>query len=591
MAIVLSVSCSALADRQLDRAEILEIFQELTGQPRETWVPTGTIEATHEEYRAPRTTDPNEIASQIQQKIAEYQNNPDKPEQAETLRKMKLDAIPFNVRYGLSNEYTMTSAVTVRFDGEKFYWETNIISRTDTVKPDRDLEANYMTDHFRTEWNAKRIYAWDGDKYSVYSMPMNKAFVDSTATMPHIVNGPLTAGLIPWGYGYYSYDNLAAADTAAVEKTVDVQVQIHLTLNDSSGSETLFVLDPTKDYALIHYSRTIPGGTAKSRQFSDYQLVSGKWVPTTILLERFEAGSNRLLARDLWNIAAIDGNEPGAESFEIQYEEDAMIEHASVVTERPATYRYSASVDTDELLGERLAYAASEGTQPQNCATAALKYAAARLGKNVTDSQLAQLVAEPDNSTSLYAMKEFAEGLGLYCRAIETDIQAMKGLSDCQVILHIPGKSHFVVLESLDSDYVRIVDLANDEFYYRTDVNFFGMDWTEGTALLLSNNYIAGNFVEIDEGGLHGILGASGYSCTDLLQESGYVNCDIIMGQCEGVFVWYFERWGCEPAPSGSCSSDWMDRAWTSPCIEHPDNPGACTVTGEWTIYYMRACA
>lgn len=48
----LLVSCPTFADRQLDRAEILQIFQRLTNQPRKTWIPTGTIEAIHEEYRA-----------------------------------------------------------------------------------------------------------------------------------------------------------------------------------------------------------------------------------------------------------------------------------------------------------------------------------------------------------------------------------------------------------------------------------------------------------------------------------------------------------------------------------------------------------
>ena len=42
---LLSVSCAAFADRELDRAEILEIFQQLTSQPKKTWIPAGTIEA------------------------------------------------------------------------------------------------------------------------------------------------------------------------------------------------------------------------------------------------------------------------------------------------------------------------------------------------------------------------------------------------------------------------------------------------------------------------------------------------------------------------------------------------------------------
>jgi len=95
----LFVSCAAFADRQLDRTEILQIFQRLTNQPRKAWIPSGTIEAIHEEYRAPKTTDANEVKRQIDEAVREYQNDPNKRELTEYYQKMKLDAIPFDVRY------------------------------------------------------------------------------------------------------------------------------------------------------------------------------------------------------------------------------------------------------------------------------------------------------------------------------------------------------------------------------------------------------------------------------------------------------------------------------------------------------------
>ena len=194
---LLAVSCSAFADRQLERAEILQIFQQLTSQPKKTWMPAGTIEAAHEEYRAPKITDVNEINNQIGVKTAEYQSNPDKRELTENLQKMKLDAIPFNVRYELSNEYTMSSIVIVRFDGDRFYWEINADSRTDSVKPGPDLAGNFMTEQFNLSWNDRRIFIWDGEKYTTYCPSVNHSVVDSTGDIPHVVNGPLTAGVIP----------------------------------------------------------------------------------------------------------------------------------------------------------------------------------------------------------------------------------------------------------------------------------------------------------------------------------------------------------------------------------------------------------
>ena len=220
-----------------------------------------------------------------------------------------------------------------------------------------------------------------------------------------------------------------------------------------------------------------------------------------------------------------------------------------------------------------------------------MKYAASQLGKDVTDQQLSQLVSEPDKTTSLYAMKEFAQGLGLYCRAVKTDIQTLSDLNGCEVILHIPGKNHFVVLAGIDDEYVRVVDLANNRFYYRTDLDFFGMDWTEGTALLISNQSLQGEFTEIDDIQLDNIIGGSGYTCTRLRQEYNVIFCSYVGGECGGRYKVYYERWGCESAPSGSCSYSIMIRYKRSPCINDPYYPDQCTVTGEWRVFYMRACA
>ena len=71
----LIASTVAFADRQLDEAATLQILQQLANQPKKTWIPSGTIEATHEEYRAAKLTDSAEVDNQIKQKIAEYQNS------------------------------------------------------------------------------------------------------------------------------------------------------------------------------------------------------------------------------------------------------------------------------------------------------------------------------------------------------------------------------------------------------------------------------------------------------------------------------------------------------------------------------------
>jgi hypothetical protein len=450
-----------------------------------------------------------------------------------------------------------------------------------------------MTKQFDLDWNGKRIFAWDGEKYTTYFLPGNLAIVDSTGETPHIVSGPLTAGIIPWGYGHYAYDSLCAAGSSAVETDTNGQMEIHLTLNNTDGSQIFFLLDPQKDYAVVSCLQTGLGNPVISKQYSGYQLVYGNWVPTIILAEQYEAGSKRLLVSDLWQFTRISSDVPDAGGFTVRYERDALIEYRSNITDSTVQYRYSQSVDTDLLLAERLTVASSEGTQPQNCATISLKYSLSRLSKDVTDQQLAQLISEPNKTTSLYAMKEFVQSLGLYCKAVKTDIQTLKNLNGCEVILHIPVDDHFIVLEHIDTVYVWTIDLSSNKFYYRTDIDFFDMDWSGGPVLLISNQPIQlqGNFTELNDGQLNNIIGNAGYSCTRLIQTYSVIYCTDLGGMCGGMYQEYLTRYGCETAPSGSCTGSRMLRYKESPCIEDPDDPFNCDITGEWTCYYMKACA
>ena len=586
----LTIGCTAFADRQLDRGEILQIFEKLTSQPRNTWISAGTIEAAHEEYRAAKVSDIAEINREIAEQIQSYQGNPNKRELTQELQKMRLDAIPFNVRSRLSNQYTMNSSVEVRFDGDRFYWEIDVSSRADSVKPDASLAGNYMTDEFDLDWNSRRIFAWDGQKYTMYFLPGNHAVIDTTGSTQRSINGPLTAGLIPWGYGYCTYQSLSSAEATAEEKDINGQTQVHMTITNTDGSEMVFVLDPGKDYAVI--SSSMDGSdTVTSTQYGNYQLVSGNWVPSNISIDQYDARTNKLLAYDIWNFTTISGKTPTPGSFSVDYDADAYIEYRSYLTSKPVSYSYSYTVDTDLLLLDRLAYAASGAVQLQNCATAALKYTITRSGKDVTDRQLARLVSRPDETTSLYTMKQFVEREGLYCRAVQLDIKALKQLDGCEVILHIPGKNHFIVLGDIDGKYVSSIDLSNNKFYYRTDVAFFGMDWTEGTALLISEKPIKihGSFTEISDNQLGNIIGGAGYSCTNLLQEYDVSFCDEYGGECFGLYELYWERWGCESAPSGSCSTSSMMRCADAPCFNDPYNPWSCDI-GSFTSHYTRAC-
>src|SRR4030042_3820415 len=133
------------------------------------------------------------------------------------------------------------------------FWEINVNSRTDSVPLPTELNGNFMTKQFNMAWNAGRTFLWDGQKYTFYTLPLNQAIVDTTNSFPLEAGGPLTAGIIPWGYGYLTYANLSASDTSAVEIQVNGRIEVHLTLNISDGMEMLFIMEPAKDYAVLSH--------------------------------------------------------------------------------------------------------------------------------------------------------------------------------------------------------------------------------------------------------------------------------------------------------------------------------------------------
>ncbi|MGA2679422.1 MAG: cysteine peptidase family C39 domain-containing protein [Sedimentisphaerales bacterium] len=588
--IVLLGSGIAVADRTLERAELLQIFEQLTAQPRKTWIAAGTIEASHQEYGASAITDVNEINRRIAAEIQRYRNDSNKRELTEEMQKMKLDAIPFNIRHELSNEYTMHSTEQVKFDSKRFYWEIDVDSRSDSVKPGRDLAGNFMTQQFDLGGNQKRIFVWDGDKYTTYFLPGNNAIVDAGGNSPHSVNGPLTAGVVPWGYGRYTYSNLCAVESSGVESTANGETQIVLTLKETSGSESHFTLDSAKNYALINCLIEKPDGSTVSEQYSDYAFIAGGWVPKTITIERFEAGSGRVKARDLWNLTDIDDNVPQTNAFDVPYESDALVEYHSDGSAKPTTYRQSNAADTSRLLAKRLEIVKSDGANARNCATIAIGYVASELGVTISDRDLASLVNQTGGTTSMSDMKYFLQGFGLYCQTVNTNINTLKNLNGCKAILYFPGRSHFVVVDRIDDRYVWITDLSSAKFYDRTEISFFDMDWPNGTALLVSKQPIQGDFNEISSDQLADIIGGSGYSCTNIIQNYNVIFCSYVSGLCGGKYYEYYLRYGCEAAESGSCSSTKWLRYMSSPCINDPEYPDYCTVTGVWTCYYMMAC-
>jgi hypothetical protein len=556
--ILMLTSTGSLADRLLDRLETLSILRTITDAPHKTWISAGTIAATHEEYRA-SVKDSNLISPKI-----------------------------------LTNEYRMTTDVTVRFSGEKFYWQIDVLSRSD-LPADANLSGRTAARQFDLNANTNRIFAWDGQKYTTYFRPINNAIVKDEAklkTRP-VVNGPLTAGFIPWGYGHYTYEELTKASITAFEGSN----QIQLTLTRSNGEQMIFVIDPDKRYAVLSHVIKKTNGSITVNTYDNFLQVGDRWIPMSIMIEQYNNAITvqSLVASDLWNFTSIDSNMPAEDSFKVDFETDTLVEYHTSLTAKTLLYRNmktSAGVDTDMLLIDKLSSDAS-GPAVQNCATAAMKYVASKLGKTVTDQRLAPLVQGSDSQTSLYALKQYAQSLGLYCRAVKTDLQALKDLSNCQVIMHIPDKNHYIVLGTVDDAHVHIIDLTSRKFFERFKAEEFEWEWSLGTALIISDQPISSQktWIDIDDTTLQTIFGAAGFACNKLIQNYEVFPCSLpVSGDCGGLYEEFFERWGCGTSESGTCPVSTLPRLQTTICIADPYDLLACTITGEWTTYYIRAC-
>ena len=538
----------AFADRQLDSAEIVQIFQTLTtSQARDTWIPAGTIEATHQAYKS-------------------------------------------------SDGSVIDSSVIVKYDGDKFYWEINIDSSTIPKGNSDGLDRNN---------NARRIFAWDGNRYTMYFKSGNHAVVTERAgNIPIYVNGPLTAGIVPWGRGIYTLEGLLAAESSAVETDVSGKKQVHLTLlKETNGLslEIVFVLDASKDYTLLSWSLNNIGYTSIVKTYEDYQLMSGIWIPTTIIIERHDNTKQQpeLLSYDNWNIISTNVDVPPLASFAISYETDTLVEYDSSITSTPLLYYHSDEVDTDSLLHEKFAIVATSDPRIQNCATVAMKYVSAKLGHDVNDQQLSQLVNVPNKNTSLYTLRQFAQQLGFYCLAVKTDFQTLKDLEGTQAILHIPETNHYVVLGTIDDKHIGIIDLNSNKFYQRTGLDTFKSSWSEGTVLLISKTplLLSENFTQISDENLHEIIGSDGggfgfYSCSDLIQVYNITFCsEPLFMMCGSRYRIFYNRYGCEPDENGgNCSGTSMVGSVSSPCIEDPFDPGTCALSGDWYPQHIRAC-
>ena len=115
--------------------------------------------------------------------------------------------------------------------------------------------------------------------------PGDRLIVDAAGRLPRGVNGPLTAGVIPWGNGKFSYESLSAA--ARVGHVQISAKTVHMTIAHNDGTSTDVTLDPSKAYAVT--SATLTTAERLLRDLYAARVTSpfaGQWVPSSVTVER-----------------------------------------------------------------------------------------------------------------------------------------------------------------------------------------------------------------------------------------------------------------------------------------------------------------
>ena len=533
--IVLSVYGLTFSE-PLNSTETDSIFEQLCQNPVTGWVQEGYIEASHQAFDAAarETTETNE---------------------------------------------------SVTTDGNRFLWQVRIDSMGKNGSSAPEKSGEFI------KQNQERLFVWDGQNYTLYFKSGNEAITYDSPDIPIRVNGPLTAGIIPWGNGAYALESLKAANVSAARTQTEDGLRIEMEILIENQPQIQMVLDPEKEYAVLSCTRVRSQSLKTVQTYGNFTLQDGRWVPMNILIEKFD--NERLVSSDSWEIVALRNETVGRDVFKPSFREKTLVEYYTPASEKPAFYRHSSRVDTKSLLNERLVAGLKKGIQKQNCASVAVGHILEKSNVAVTDQELVSLVNDGSNDTSLYAIQQLVQKKGVSCVPVKTKIQALSKLKDCQILLHFPEKKHFVVLDRIEGQTIWLIDLDRQTFYHTLTLDEFSGEWA-GIALIISAQTpeLGRDYIPVPKDVLKKIKGSADYSCSELIQEYHVILCpEMVLGDCGGRYYMYYDRYACELDNSGgSCGGSGVVGHVYSPCVEDWDYPGTCNISGNWRVRYMRAC-
>jgi hypothetical protein len=362
-----------------------------------------------------------------------------------------------------------------------------------------------------------------------------------------------------------------------------------MTLVFYDGRQAVIVLDPAKKNAVLSHSMETANNIIERTQLAGYMCIAGQWIPKTIYIERLEGDTGKLKSSDLWRFESIDPALPASHHIKAHFAPQAQIEYFSPVMEKPLIFCLHEGVDTDTLLGERLALEVGVSYESQNCGAACLGYIAAKLNKDIDHDKIRHLMNKDKNMT-LETLVNLAGSQGLVCRAVRTAIDTLQDLNGMHVILHLADKNHFVVLESIDNKQAWFLDLTKRRVYYPVNTDLLKATMPETVALLVADRPLVAwsTLAELTQAELANVKG-SGLVCSYKYQNGYTVPCfPDELCQCDE-YLYYTNIWKCKSG-NGYCSEYWTPWLYVWDCVLDPYEPLQCQRIFPYEAYYTTSC-
>jgi hypothetical protein len=624
--------------RTLGPAELQWILLELTTHPTQSWISTGSVTGTsiEESWPSYEYTD-REIDLRTTAEIIDFKANPPASMIDRDYLFDHLDAIPFNIRYMYRISTRKEETFRILINQGRFNWFSELVRFHDGAELKDDVIIPYYltvederyfakvnppahaSKRFNPGWNQQRTVAWDGQEFLIHNASpgqgLNHAIRQETPVLPSSLPDPLIAGLIPWGHGIYTLDNLVRAAVQGSETVVDGVYVTEISIQCGTGPsrsqiEARLIRQPSPQgrpaYALTDVQILKGEEGVFTANNSGHIWLEGRWVPTQIVTERplFQYGAERTVRHTL--LLEYRSEQISARELHPSLK-DTWVEYHAPGLAQALRYQMSDTVDAELLLQEKLALMQVKAQdkahalmhrplvdRPGNCATLSLGHVSRALGHPIDERKLSSLV-DGTGKSSLFELRKLARQEGFYCEVVSTDIDSLAMLEACQIILYLPDKSHFVVLGDVDTFDIQLIDLQKNTFLYSLNKHKFNLDWQEGIALVLSTDSIDFSFssqIELpSDMELKSMRAGLAYDCTKLIQDGELYDIHCPDGPpCGGIYRDYSTIYGCDLAESGTCTNFIQWAYKEAICKLKSTDPTQCTY-GRWTfIYYLYAC-